>query len=271
MVIELLHQTAKTENLDEFSKENKKLLIKHHPSYTYKLWTDIDLKNLLNSYDEFSNFREYWDLLEGIQRSDIGRYMFIYIHGGLYSDTDVTFTKPISNYKTDKNLLFSYSNPILFGKGKKTNYVIYSKVKKHPFFLDLFKEIDQRIRSKNDPIFTKKVPFTTGCDVISYVFENSKNNSDVGVFPKDFIVDKTCSFTTLSPLNIASHSSSTVRNVKDSWINKSELELLNSECKLREYMGTSGNFSQFPILATLLYLSILLFVLFMIFIIFNYF
>ena len=268
----LLHQTSKTSEIGELGNKNKNLFIKHNNENnnenTYKLWTDEDLKKLLYEHKEFEKFRKYWDKLEGIQRSDIGRYMFLYIHGGLYADTDVTFNKSIKEYKSDKNLLFAFSNAIIIPNNhKSTNYVIYSKIKKHPFFLDLFKEIDKRIRDNNSPILVKKVPYATGADVITDVLNTSKNTNDVGTFPKEYIEDIMCSYTKLSPKNIAYHASSTSRNADDSWINKKELELFNFECKLREYFKASGNFIQFPILSIILILMIIVIILAMLFVI----
>ncbi len=256
----MLHQTSKTSELSELGNKNKKLLIKHHSGNTYKLWTDADLKKLLYEHEEFKNFRKYWDKLEGIQRADIGRYMFIYIHGGLYADTDVTFNKSIKEYKSDKNLLFASSNPVIIpGSNNLTNYVIYSKIKKHPFFLDLFKEIDKRIRKNSSPPLIKKVPYTTGVDVITDVFKKYKNKNDVGMFPKEYIEDILCAYIKLSPKNIAYHASSISRNPDNSWINKKELDLYKFECKLRESFNTTSNFVQFPIL-TLLAIIIVLFI-----------
>ncbi len=137
-----LHQTSKTKNLQGLSVKSRDSMIKYNNG-DYKLWTDEDLIQLMNSLHEFEIFKKHWGNLEGIQKADIGRYMFIYKHGGLYADTDVVFLRNISDYNTDKNILFAPSIPILpINDNSATNYVIYSKIPKHPFFLDLFKEVD---------------------------------------------------------------------------------------------------------------------------------
>ncbi len=247
-----LHQTAKTGDLQDLGIESRDSMIRYN-SGEYRLWTDEYLEELLDSLPEFGPFRKYWNSIRGIQRADIGRYMFLYKHGGLYADTDVIFRKGITDYDSDKELLFASSIPILPTSGSTTtNYVIYSKAPKHPFFLDLFKEIDKRISNRQPMIFEKQVPYTTGRHVLTSVLEESTHADDVGTFPLEVITDKHCGYTRLPDTIIAYHEGSTSRKGGESWVSDSQRVFLDFECKLREAFGAEGNVCQVPVFGILL-------------------
>ena len=43
----ILHQTSKNNELNEFGESCKKNMQVHHPDWEYKMWTDEDLKDLM--------------------------------------------------------------------------------------------------------------------------------------------------------------------------------------------------------------------------------
>jgi len=99
-MINKIHQTSKTKNLTSFQQKSKDSILRIHGDIYYKLWDDNDLLEL--SKKEFPNLANIWDNLEGIQRADLGRYVILYLEGGLYVDTDVIFEKNFfKNLKLD--------------------------------------------------------------------------------------------------------------------------------------------------------------------------
>lgn len=88
-IIKLLHQTAKT---DKLTKEEQRFCTQARnnlPGFEYTLWTDNMLEKLAEEH--FPEILTVWKdpALLGIQRADIGRYMVLAVHGGLYIDTDM--------------------------------------------------------------------------------------------------------------------------------------------------------------------------------------
>ena len=250
-MIKKLHQTAKTSQLSPLGNKSQGLMKKYHKGWKYKLWTDNDLKEMVETVPEFTMFREYWDKLQGIQRADIGRYMFIYTEGGLYADTDVLFKKGIEELPNDGTKIWlSPSIPILPGmKNTTTNYIIYSKEPRHPFILGLLQGIDQRIRNGKKPIFEKEVPYTTGRHVITTALEKYPLE-DVKMMPN--VLNKYCNHTKIPNDAIAYHEGSTARVKGESWVEKSDRDFLDAECKIREAFGIDGNECQFPLYLTLI-------------------
>ncbi|MDA7436132.1 FkbM family methyltransferase [Synechococcus sp. AH-601-B19] len=73
-----------------------------YPNFIYKLWTDNDIE-LLFEHAELRQFKEAYERLpKKIMKIDFSRYLFMYIHGGLYFDLDCISSNPIT-----KNILKS--------------------------------------------------------------------------------------------------------------------------------------------------------------------
>lgn len=89
-----LHQTWKTANLPPRYAAFADGWRYHHPGWEYTLWTDADLRQLVaQRYPDFlPTFDSYVD---PICRADLGRYLVLHAHGGVYADLDCECLKPV--------------------------------------------------------------------------------------------------------------------------------------------------------------------------------
>jgi hypothetical protein len=89
----IIHQSWKTNELNEKEGEWVVSVKKAFEGYEYKFWTDKDNDDLVRiSYSEFYNY--YKDLLP-IEKADFARHLYIYHYGGVYLDLDVRMNKPL--------------------------------------------------------------------------------------------------------------------------------------------------------------------------------
>ena len=65
---------------------------------------------VINSFPEYENL--YNSLPRDVQRWDIIRYMILYKYGGIYTDLDTEYFKPINQLVNDISLGFGEEHPI---------------------------------------------------------------------------------------------------------------------------------------------------------------
>ena len=65
---------------------------------------------VINSFPEYENL--YNSLPRDVQRWDIIRYMILYTYGGIYTDLDTEYFKPINQLVNDISLGFGEEHPI---------------------------------------------------------------------------------------------------------------------------------------------------------------
>ena len=88
MIPKLLHQTAREMTWEErrLAQHARSLM----PDWSYRFWNDEDnaqiVRQVMPEYLE-----EYNNLPSGVARADIARCMYMYVHGGVYFDTDYRF------------------------------------------------------------------------------------------------------------------------------------------------------------------------------------
>lgn len=256
-MITKIHQTSKTKNLNSFQKESSEIIQLKHPDSEYNLWDDEDIINL--AHKEFPELLEVWDKLQGIQRADIGRYLILYVNGGIYADTDVIFNNNFfDNMKIDKDkIYFAPSIPIFpWNDITMTNYVIYAPKERMKFFKELVKECIKRVKEYSNTYFIDYVPYTTGRVVVT---EMAKKYKNIEIMSEDKILNKFCSNTEITDKNICYHEGSTIRNSEDgSWRSNELMNLIEQECNMRETLGIYGNVCQVPIVVIIT--SIIMFV-----------
>lgn len=88
-----IHQLWKTEDIPERFQGNAASWRRHHPGWTYRLWTDEAIDTFVREEypDVWPLYRSYADQ---IQRVDAARYMILHRFGGLYSDLDIECLHP---------------------------------------------------------------------------------------------------------------------------------------------------------------------------------
>lgn len=257
-MITSIHQTSKTKNLNRFQKECSDNAQKFHPESEYNLWDDEDIKHLAQK--EFPDLLNIWNQLQGIQRADIGRYLILYVNGGMYADTDIIFNKNFfdnADIEEDK-IYFAPSVKIFPWENlTMTNYLIYAPKARMGFFKELVRECIERVRKTKNVYFLDYVPYTTGRVVVTDMAEKYKN---VIILDENKVLNKFCGNTEITDKNICYHEGSTIRNDEDgSWRSNGLMTIIEQECNLREKIGVSGNICQVPIVLLTLTLLCLLF------------
>lgn len=97
MIPRIIHQTWKDENIPDKWAQSPVEWKRHHPDWTYMLWTDVNIReyieknhpHLLSLHDSFPH---------NIQRADMIRYLILYDMGGVYCDLDLYPLGPIDRY-----------------------------------------------------------------------------------------------------------------------------------------------------------------------------
>jgi mannosyltransferase OCH1-like enzyme len=86
----IIHQMWKTENLLTYPIQSSHSTWKElYPNYKIRLWTDEDLKELLNK-EEYKYLKLIYNSYPySIQRADLGRLIILHSEGGIYADLDV--------------------------------------------------------------------------------------------------------------------------------------------------------------------------------------
>ncbi|MFM8322927.1 MAG: glycosyltransferase [Chloroflexota bacterium] len=83
----ILHQTWKDAEVPSELLAYQRSWLEHNPGWTYRLWTDQDLRALVA--DRYAWFLPIYDgYREAIQRADAGRYFVLHCYGGVYADLD---------------------------------------------------------------------------------------------------------------------------------------------------------------------------------------
>ena len=245
-MITKIHQTSKTKNLNKFQQECSENVQIYHPESEYNLWDDEDIKKL--AQEEFPELLTIWDELQGIQRADIGRYLILYVKGGVYADTDIVFKKNFfdnMDIKTDKIYFAPSTRLFPWNDYTITNYIIYAPKERMIFFKELVKECVKRVKEFKNTYYIDYVPYTTGRVVVT---DMSKKYDNIEIINENLVLDKFCANTEITDKNICYHEGSTIRNDKDgSWRSNGLMTLIQQECNARESLGITGNICQVPI------------------------
>lgn len=90
----VIHQTWKDERIPDGMASWVASWHRLHPDWEYRLWTDEDNRalvraqfpELLPRYDAYSN---------PVERADAARYLYLFVHGGIYADLDYECLRPM--------------------------------------------------------------------------------------------------------------------------------------------------------------------------------
>src|SRR4051812_27998382 len=94
MIPKIVHQVWVTSAVPAKSKKNSDSFKKHLPDWEYRLWDDQATGEFLNRY--FPEQRTaYSKLATATQKTDLLRYMLLFVYGGLYADMDCECLRPI--------------------------------------------------------------------------------------------------------------------------------------------------------------------------------
>jgi len=174
MIPRLIHQTAKTADLPRREQMFQQALIKLHPGWKYKLWTDED--NLAFVKSEFPEFFDVFvGLPKNIMRADVIRYLLMDRLGGLYLDTDYEMLKPFDMVEHDCVLPLETAGDL--NPSSRIANSVFAAAPGHPFF----RRVIDRLKS-NPPLDPQTDVLTsTGPHFISEVL-HSMSSEEMTVF-----------------------------------------------------------------------------------------
>lgn len=138
----IIMQTWKTTSIPSQWAESPRSIARHFPDWKYVLMTDDDNRQFV--VDHFPAFLALYDgLAHPIQRADIIRYMWLYIHGGLYLDLDYLVQANFEHLFTGGEVFLAYGAGV---KSRITNSIMAS-APGNKFWLEVLANISNRNQS----------------------------------------------------------------------------------------------------------------------------
>lgn len=147
-----IHQIWLGGALPEKYKSLKRSLIKNHPEWEYKLWTEKEIAafKLTNqtAYDQSKNYA---------QKSDIARYEILFREGGVYIDTDFLCLQPLDTFHYNFDFYVAIDN---YNADFTIQNFIIGSIPKHPILAQAIKTLN--IHQNLYPNYYENIQFTTG-------------------------------------------------------------------------------------------------------------
>lgn len=105
MIPHIIHQIwlqGELEIPDKFNN-NIQSIKRHHPTWTYIVWDEIKILQMLQKCPK-AWLKTYYNLLYLHQKVDYGRYVILYLYGGVYLDIDVESVRPLDKLLEDNSM-----------------------------------------------------------------------------------------------------------------------------------------------------------------------
>ena len=174
----IIMQTWKTKDIPEKWLPSVKSIQKYMPDWKHILMTDEGNRNFVQEH--FPHFLSYFDSFEyPIQRADAIRYMWLYVHGGIYMDLDIELQMDLSSFFTSGSDLYF----VLEGTfNAHTTNCFMASTPRHPFWLEM-------IEAMKDPypwyVPTKhfRVMLTTGPMRLNGLLKKRKGKHSFTILP----------------------------------------------------------------------------------------
>lgn len=149
MIPRLIHQTWKDHNVPG-PRSWQESWRRHNPGWDYRLWTDGDLLALV---------RDHYPALEAlylsypnpVQRADLGRYLILHRHGGIYADIDTECLAPVEVLAAEDRVVLAEEpvehrhHALALGLARMLFNGVMASPAGHPFWLHVI-ETAQRSR-----------------------------------------------------------------------------------------------------------------------------
>jgi mannosyltransferase OCH1-like enzyme len=137
----LIMQTWKNHDIPKKWQSSPVSIQKYMPGWDYVLMTDRDNRKFVKKH--FPDFLPYYDRFpHNIQRADAIRYMWLYVHGGIYMDLDFEVQYPLDDlFKSDSELY-------LVASGNVGTYLTNSFMASKPgckVWLDMIEAMKQKL------------------------------------------------------------------------------------------------------------------------------
>lgn len=145
----VLHQTWKEPRIPEQWRPFQRSWLKKHPSWAYKLWTDVDNRRLIRrSYPWF--LKTYDSFPRPIQRVDAVKYFILFTFGGVYADLDCECLQPVDPFLDPGGAILSRSKDgVIDGSFLASSprhefwKTVFSEIERTPRMVGLFQKVPQ--------------------------------------------------------------------------------------------------------------------------------
>jgi len=184
MIPKIIMQTWKTKIVPDHWKSSQESIQKYMPKWKYVLMSDEDNRNFVSKH--FPEYLDFFDDLKyNIQRADVIRYMFLYIHGGLYLDLDIEVVAPLDELFENRSMETWLLQAPRNLASQYTNFFMASTAK-NPFWLDVLKECTQPL-----PLWARYIPhfvisYQTGLGALTRAVK--KSQKPIALLPFNYLV-----------------------------------------------------------------------------------
>lgn len=174
-------QTWKNSDVPERWKDSPISVKERMPNWNYTLMTDEMNREFVKTH--FPDFLSTYDnFAYPIQRADAIRYMWLYVHGGVYMDLDIVITKQLDDFFTSDcevylvqsgNIGSYYTNALMASKpGSKFWLQCIEEMKKPPSSLWLGRHL--HVMNTTGPVMLTRVA--------------KRTNIVIGTLPSKFLI-----------------------------------------------------------------------------------
>ncbi len=183
LIPKVIHQTAPTKNLTWEERRVIRRMRSILAGWQYNLWDDNDNDRFVSGH--FPQYIEqYRRIKRGVVKADLARYMYLYVHGGFYFDTDYKMLAPIGA------TLLSHPCVLPVSRGDSDDLssmrlgnAAMGSVPRHAFWSDFLRELFNGGALEN--LAEDQIEKTTGPEGLTDFFiRNRHKYSDVFLAPR---------------------------------------------------------------------------------------
>ncbi len=183
----IIHQTWKEKKVPPHLLGYSESWKKHHPSWDYRLWTDLDNRRLIQTrFPWFLRFYDNYAL--DIQRADAARIFILYEHGGVYADLDIECLRPIDGLLADEECVFG-TEPEAHCRNHEVEKIISNAfmagVPGHRFYYALQKDLITYTPTTKSA--TRFVLETTGPFMLNRVYAGYGRTDSITLLPSSYL------------------------------------------------------------------------------------
>ena len=169
----IIHQTWKTNDVNEEQRQSIESWKKHYPKYQHVLWTDKSIEEFVHTH--FSWYLQTWNKLRPfIKKVDTVRYMWMFHYGGIYADIDMDSIKRFSfeDPKYEGSAMIPVqSKDLQWEKGSDASSpALLTSSKGHPFWIFMLNSISKRYHL---PVLKATGPIALADALLEYTSDHS--------------------------------------------------------------------------------------------------